>query len=136
LQGAQPVPQHVDLAADGAGEAAARPGRPALARVQLGQPPSQLLVADRPLLRHDHQHRRLAHGDGEVRVGPVVRADQRGRADVPAHRGVLGHQPPGLGQHQGAADPPDRAHFVLCQPAEDVQRVDLEFLMPPARAGA
>ena len=50
LQGAQPVPEHVDLAADRAGQAAARAGRPPLDGVQLGQPAGQLLVPDRAVL--------------------------------------------------------------------------------------
>ena len=80
------------------------------------------------------QQRRLAHRHGEVGVGAVVRPDERGRADVPAHRGVVRHQPAGPGQHQGRAAAPDRAHLVLRQAAQGVQRVDVELLVPPGRA--
>jgi hypothetical protein len=48
---------------------------------------------------------------------------------VPAHRGVLRHQPAGPRQHQVGAAAPHRAHLVLREPTERVQRVQVEFLV-------
>src|SRR5215469_243735 len=53
LQRAQPVAQHVDLAPDRAGQAAAGARRPALRRVQFDQPAGELLVADRAVVQRD-----------------------------------------------------------------------------------
>ena len=124
------MPEHVDLAADRDRQAAARQRRPALGGVQVGEPAGQFLVADRPVVQRGDQQRGLAHRHGEVRLAAVVRPDERRGPDVPAHRGVLGHQPARPGQHQGGAAASHRAHLLLGEPAERVQREQVEFLVP------
>src|SRR5215472_12781514 len=134
----QPVPQRVELGADGAGQpgavppgagpAGARaPGRPALNAVHVGQQLGQLVVPGRPAGQDDHQGG-FAHRDREVRLRAVVRADQRRGADVPAGGGVGRHELARLGEHQVRASAPDGSHLALRHAAQRVQREHVEFL--------
>ena len=127
VQRPQAVPEGIQLGADRAGQAGAAARGPAFDAVDVGQQPGQVVVPGGPAGQDDEQ-RGLADRGREIRLRSVVRADQRGRADVPPGGRVGRHQLARLGQHQIGPAAADGPHLGLRHPAQGMQREHVQFL--------